>query len=1028
MEMRDMKKRSNRKLCRLILSSGLVPALILLNTATVSALDEGMEEPGTETSTVIAADEQETPQAETVYAPVVSEPDAAYTPEYITEIPAEAVSETVQEYQPEAVPEALPVQEQPAEEEPAPASEEPAQEEPQEIIPEETPEPVQTVDAPEENVIPETEDTPEETTVAEAVDEEVPEQPAVRTVSANRSVPVLTAPAPAEESLTRAAGDDENTEETGDGENTQESEPTGMITIGTTEFSPEDTAEGTGWKNIAGQYVAMVDYDGRGQTVSMDGGTLTLAVAGVNRIGSLEGNCSVQIVGTGIVLIDSIGIDDGNTITLHSDTNLYSTGSAAVFVLQDDGNYLLINGGTPGILDEEYTLNGVKLRVPGGSSLVLGSAIVRTETWYDDGEQTDVTVYTDEMPHDAYNSSHGGNVEMEGHVGSVTIGADSTLTIDENATVTLKENTAIVGIVLTTFKAKLVVQGILCLDGDVEGGSIDVSDGGKVTGDGTISSAQVDLESGGTIAQEVLLDNSSLAILGSGTVTTPRIKDSIINLKGGDTTLPQVNASGTSYIGVNSEFAGTSDVEGSGAGSYTIVNITVNDGSLNIVCNDHNYAVFTSNEEPRYIEDCFLTISGTVSGNGKVNVLAGRVDYTGTGKDNIPTAPEGSLGRVFVTRAEAESAFNPLNMTAGTAAGYADTATIPVLYGYSTDTLISSDFLARAWYGGVYALDPLTRKDGHSYRDFTCDSLLELYNLKAYSYSPTDEDSHETETWEKCYSAVEVIYSDFTRIRCFAHDGMSFDTQDAILIRILNCSGEGGQAGGSSTDVSSNFTGNGSLGNTGTGSVTSGSGNVVYGVPAQPEPEEPDPVEPEPDNPEPDDKDDDNTTTDSSTAGSTGDTNTTASTADDTGWTDDTAVYTTAVTTAPVYRPQPTSAAYTVYFETYGGTEIEAQTVTAGTAAARPYDPKKEGYLFGGWYLDKEFTEAFDFLSPINGNTTVYAKWTEPEEITPAPVPAVPAEPVKKAGRSWLWILLVLLGAAGVGTGIAVTRKKDEDE
>lgn len=39
--------------------------------------------------------------------------------------------------------------------------------------------------------------------------------------------------------------------------------------------------------------------------------------------------------------------------------------------------------------------------------------------------------------------------------------------------------------------------------------------------------------------------------------------------------------------------------------------------------------------------------------------------------------------------------------------------------------------------------------------------------------------------------------------------------------------------------------------------------------------------------------------------------------------------------------------------------------------------PEKYGYGFNGWYIDKECTEKFDFSSPINSNTVIYAGWTQ---------------------------------------------------
>ena len=164
----------------------------------------------------------------------------------------------------------------------------------------------------------------------------------------------------------------------------------GTITIGDTTFSSEDDEtsgwdEGnkTGWKNLPGQYVTLVDYNGAGKEISADSGVLTLGVAGVNRIGTLKGDCSVNIFGTGIVLIDKIELGEGQTLSLMPNTALYDTGSAAVFLKQEnDDSYLLINGkDIPGILDEDYTLDNVTLRIPKDSSIILNAFAVRREIW-----------------------------------------------------------------------------------------------------------------------------------------------------------------------------------------------------------------------------------------------------------------------------------------------------------------------------------------------------------------------------------------------------------------------------------------------------------------------------------------------------------------------------------------------------------------------------------------------------------------------------------------------------------------------
>lgn len=46
---------------------------------------------------------------------------------------------------------------------------------------------------------------------------------------------------------------------------------------------------------------------------------------------------------------------------------------------------------------------------------------------------------------------------------------------------------------------------------------------------------------------------------------------------------------------------------------------------------------------------------------------------------------------------------------------------------------------------------------------------------------------------------------------------------------------------------------------------------------------------------------------------------------------------------------------------------------------AAPDTPTKDGYVFGGWYADEDYTIPFDFDEPIKGNLTLYAKWIADE-------------------------------------------------
>ena len=579
------------------------------------------------------------------------------------------------------------------------------------------------------------------------------------------------------------------------------SSSSGSIHIGDASFSSEDDesshwSEGKGWKNVAGKYVAMVDYDGSEAEISAEGGVVTLAVAGVNRIGKLTGNCSYQISGTGIVLIDSIEIEDGNTITLHPDSAIYNEGSAAVFLKQGD-SYVLINGGITGILDEVYELDNVNLVLPKDSSLTISVAAVRTETWDDEeGIKEDVTFYLTDLPPDAeYETHYNGRVEIAEYVGNVVLGKNSTLTINDGASVQMKK----ISTGFTSIEAELIVQGVLNVLGIVEGGFIDINNSGSVTGNGTIRSAEVELAAEGTISSDLLLDNSGLTIKGDGI------------------TISELNASGVSRIGVNTNNGP------SYTNKYKIGDITISsEGSLEIVCNDHPYG---DDLYSRLLEDSNLEINGKISG-GPVYVLGGGVWYTGDQKDILPVVPDGYASRVFVDNIAAGFSLYPLNMTAEKAAELVKSDKIPFSRLTVYDSLISPDILGRTWFvHDRQILNIPETIDRVKDQEFTCESFLKHVGMTGES-NP-----------QMYFTAVEVIHSDMKRDRFYLGDTATFDLNDAITVRVLDCIGRGGQGGSAATHTNASFTGNGVIGSTGSGSVQAGNGKVIFGKASYTEPE-----------------------------------------------------------------------------------------------------------------------------------------------------------------------------------------------
>ena len=64
-----------------------------------------------------------------------------------------------------------------------------------------------------------------------------------------------------------------------------------------------------------------------------------------------------------------------------------------------------------------------------------------------------------------------------------------------------------------------------------------------------------------------------------------------------------------------------------------------------------------------------------------------------------------------------------------------------------------------------------------------------------------------------------------------------------------------------------------------------------------------------------------------------------------------------------------------VVFYTDGGTEIPTQKVGKNCKVFKPIDPVKNGYTFGGWFIDSTFTTPFDFNNEISVDINLYAKW-----------------------------------------------------
>lgn len=93
-----------------------------------------------------------------------------------------------------------------------------------------------------------------------------------------------------------------------------------------------------------------------------------------------------------------------------------------------------------------------------------------------------------------------------------------------------------------------------------------------------------------------------------------------------------------------------------------------------------------------------------------------------------------------------------------------------------------------------------------------------------------------------------------------------------------------------------------------------------------------------------------------------------------------------------VYASSPASR-MTLHFATNGGTEIPDMEVIAGTKVlVSDGITERDGYTFGGWYLDEALTQPVTTFA-ITSDTTVYAKWiSNTTEASVAPTSTVNGE------------------------------------
>ncbi|MBR0374258.1 MAG: hypothetical protein IJH91_07010 [Mogibacterium sp.] len=261
--------------------------------------------------------------------------------------------------------------------------------------------------------------------------------------------------------------------------------------------------DGSGWRyDAATETITLVNYNGAGQDILSDGTGVTIQAAGLNRIGTLSCDGTVNLIGTGILLVDEIELSAGSSFNLLPNEELYGAdgGSVAVFLKESDGVYCMVNGGVTGILDETYYVpDGITLVVPGDTTLCVQAVVSVVSTIDPTGETTvqHVTTETDEIYAPHYLDEEKEIWVKVDFVHSSSKLDVANLVVEAGGTVMMQN--ASCGFMYygtpSTMRcqAQLNIREVLENDGLIRGNRVDLGEGAELTGDGVFRDTELSM-------------------------------------------------------------------------------------------------------------------------------------------------------------------------------------------------------------------------------------------------------------------------------------------------------------------------------------------------------------------------------------------------------------------------------------------------------------------------------------------------------------------------------------------------------
>jgi len=113
---------------------------------------------------------------------------------------------------------------------------------------------------------------------------------------------------------------------------------------------------------------------------------------------------------------------------------------------------------------------------------------------------------------------------------------------------------------------------------------------------------------------------------------------------------------------------------------------------------------------------------------------------------------------------------------------------------------------------------------------------------------------------------------------------------------------------------------------------------------------------------------------------------------------------------------------YTVSFNSNGGSTVASAKVKKEGTVSAPGTPVKDGFVFDGWYTDRELTHKYDFSAVVTKSFTLYAKWTKTEIETTG----LKFIDIKK--DAWYYDVVKTIVEKGLMNGISETEIAPEME